>query len=298
MSRVVVVGSANMDLVVSAACFPLPGETLLGHGFASHPGGKGANAAVAAGRMGSDIAFVGMLGPDAFGDALASSLEGANVSLEYTLRAEATPTGVALITVSDGGENTIVVAPGANALVAPEDVEAALSALDPAVTLVSLEIPLAAVAACAAAPGFLILNPAPAADLPNGLWKRIDLLTPNEAETRFYTDVDPVDDEACLKAAHVFFAKGARCVLITLGKRGSFLATPEMGRPFPNLEVRAVDTTGAGDAFNGALAAFLAEGLDLEAAIPLASAVGALTCTKRGAQEAMPTRAEIENLGF
>lgn len=296
MGRVAIVGSANMDLVVRSPRFPSPGETLLGGPFAAHPGGKGANAAVAAGRMGADAFFVGTLGADDFGDALARSLTEANVRLNHSLRAETTPTGVALITVAEGGENTIVVAPGANGLVAPEDVRAALLALDPVVTLVSLEIPLDAVAACAAAPGTLIVNPAPATDLPESLLARTDLFTPNASETLFYTGIAPVDDASCLAAAHKLFERGVRQVLITLGERGSFLASPDAGRPFPNLEVKAVDTTGAGDAFNGALAAFLAEGKPLEEAIVLANVVGALTCTRPGAQEAMPTRDEVQAL--
>ena len=294
MPRVAVVGSANMDLVVRAPRFPIAGETLLGGGFAAHPGGKGANAAVAAGRMGAEAAFVGMLGADAFGDALARSLGEAGVDLTHVLRAENTPTGVALITVADGGDNTIVVAPGANALVASEDVRAAILALEPAVTLVSLEIPLEAVAACDG--GFRIVNPAPAADLPDDFLPRIDLFTPNASEARFYTGIDPTDDASCLAAAHALFDKGLRRVLITLGAKGAFLASPAAGRHFPQLEVKAVDTTGAGDAFNGALAAFIAEGKDLEEAILLANIVGALTCTKAGAQEAMPTREEVARL--
>lgn len=298
MPRVAIVGSANMDLVVRAPRFPAAGETLLGGGFAMHPGGKGANAAVAAGRMDAEVAFVGMLGSDSFGDTLARSMADAGVELDYTLRAETTPTGIALITVVEDGDNTIVVAPGANGLVAPEDVETALRAIEPAVTLVSLEIPLDAVAACASASGMLIVNPAPAIDLPQTLLPRIDLFTPNEAETLFYTGIEPKDDASCLAAAEVLFAKGVRRVLITLGERGCFLASPDAGRHFPQLEIKAVDATGAGDAFNGALAAFLAEGKDLEGAILLANCVGALTCTKPGAQEAMPTRKEIEALGF
>lgn len=294
MARIAVVGSANVDLVVRSPRFPQPGETLLGGPFETSPGGKGANAAVAAGRMGGQVSFVGMVGADAFAESLLGSLRNAGVDLAFTLRAEATATGVALITVSDEGENTIVVAPGANALLTADDVINALEGIDPAVTLVSLEIPMEAVVACAGTKGTLIVNPAPAAELPDAFWPRIDLLTPNEAETLFYTGIDPVDDEACLEAAAKLFARGARRVLITLGDRGCFFATPEAGRPYPNLEVRAVDTTAAGDAFNGALAAFLAQGREMENAILLANCVGALTCTKHGAQDAMPTLADLK----
>lgn len=290
MARVAVVGSANLDLVVRTHRFPQPGETLLGGPFAVHPGGKGANQAVAAGLLGADVAFVGTVGADPYGQILAASLIQAGVDVEFLLRAESTPSGVAQITVSDHGQNTIVVAPGANALTSAETVGDALSRLQPAVTLVSLEIPLAAVAACAEAPGYLIVNPAPAAELPDALWSRIDLLTPNESEAAFYSGVVPSDDASCLKAAASLFDQGARRVLITLGGHGAFLATPEGGRHFPHLEVKAIDTTAAGDAFNGALATFLAEGRELDEAIHLANCVGALACTKQGAQEAMPTR--------
>ena len=296
MARVAVVGSANVDLVVRSPRFPQPGETLLGGPFETSPGGKGANAAVAAGRLGGDVAFVGVVGADGFAEILLRSMRDAGVDLAHALRAENTATGVALITVTDEAQNTIVVAPGANALLAADDVMRALEALRPAVVLVSLEIPVEAVEACASARGTLIINPAPARDLPDALWPRIDLFTPNEAETRFYTGIDPVDDEACLAAAAKLFDLGVRRVLITLGDRGCFLATPESGRPYPSLEVRAVDTTAAGDAFNGALAAFLAEGRDPEDAILLANCVGALTCTKRGAQEAMPSLDELREV--
>jgi ribokinase len=293
MPRVAVVGSANLDLVVRAPRFPAPGETLLGGSFATHPGGKGANGAVAAGRLGGVVSFVGVLGRDAFGEVLASSLFGAGVDLSYTLRAEATATGVAQITVDDSGRNTIVVAPGANALLSGENVTTALDVVSPDVTLASLEIPQEAVAACVGKSGLFILNPAPAAELPEELLPAIDLFTPNQKETHFYTGIEPSDDASCLEAAGKLFDRGIRKVVITLGERGCFLAMPEAGRYIPNLEVKAVDTTGAGDAFNGALATFLAEGRSMENALALANCVGALTCTRAGAQDSMPTLAEL-----
>lgn len=296
MPRIAVVGSANMDLVVRAPRFPDPGETLLGGSFATHAGGKGANGAVAAGRVGGTVSFVGMLGQDAFGEALAASLHESGVDLSHTLRADATATGIAQITVDDSGRNTIVVAPGANAILSPVDVSAALEAISPEVTLVSLEIPLEAVSACSGRSGYFILNPAPAAELPVGLFSKVDLFTPNQTETQFYTGIAPTDDASCLEAAGRLFDLGIRRVVITLGDRGCFLATPDSGRYIPNLEVKAVDTTGAGDAFNGALAAFLAEGRDLENALALANCVGALTCTRAGAQDSMPTRAELREV--
>ena len=259
-----------------------------------NPGGKGANQAVAASRLGAEVAFVGLTGPDAFGDDLRRSLVADRVDLSHAQVAEAVATGVALVTVNDEGEDTIAVATGANALLTPEDVAAAIGALRPTVVLASLEVPIEAVVATMGSLGFLIVNPAPAADLPAEFWPRIDLFTPNERETRFYTGIDPTDDEACVEAAARLFERGVRNVLFTLGPRGSFLATsPDDGRRLPNLEVRAVDTTGAGDAFNGAVAALIAAGRTLEEAALLANCVGALACTRSGAQNAMPTLAEL-----
>ena len=296
MPRIAVVGSANLDLVVRAPRFPEPGETLLGGTFSTHPGGKGANGAVAAGRLRASVSFVGMLGRDSFGEALANSLAEAGVDLTHTLRADATATGVAQITVDDDGRNTIVVAPGANALLTSDDVSHALEAIAPTVTLASLEIPLEAVEACVGRSGFFIVNPAPAADLPEDLFPKINLFTPNQTEVLYYTGIEASDDASCLEAAGKLFDRGLRRVVITLCGRGCFLATPEAGRYIPNLEVRAVDTTGAGDAFNGALAAFLAEGRNIENALALANCVGALACTRSGAQDSMPTLAELREV--
>ncbi|RYG21158.1 ribokinase, partial [bacterium] len=149
-------------------------------------------------------------------------------------------------------------------------------------------------AACTSRPGFLIVNPAPAAELPDEFFPKIDLFTPNQTETGFYTGVLPTDDASCLEAARRLFDRGLRRVVITLGDEGCFFATPEAGRYIPTLEVKAIDTTAAGDAFNGALATFLAEERELENALALANCVGALTCTRPGAQDAMPTREELQ----
>lgn len=291
-----VVGSANMDLVVRAPRFPLPGETLLGRDFATFPGGKGANQAAAAGRLGAKPRFVAKIGADAFGQALLSSLATSGVDTGSVIIDPTLSTGVAAITVDDAGQNTIVVAPGANGHLYADEAVGAVEEVDPGVVLCQLEAPLETVEAVAKSlvPGkLLILNPAPAAELSDTLLSRVDYLTPNETETEILTGIRPTDDTSCLDAAAKLFDRGVRHVIITLGDQGSFLATPQFGQHFPTMQVRPVDTTAAGDAFNGALAHFLSEGRDIDNAILLANVVGALSTLKHGAQSSMPTLREL-----
>jgi ribokinase len=289
LMSVLVVGSANMDLVFRTARMPSPGETLLGGQFATHPGGKGANQAVAIGRLGGAVSFVGKVGSDAFGVALRQSLTEATVNVDFLQISEA-PTGTAGIFVDDAGQNMIVVAPGANAEVSAEEVRIALQTLRPSVTLAQLEIPLEAVLAAAQADRF-ILNPAPARQLPDDLLDRCFALTPNEFELQALTGIDSTEE-----AAKRLLDRGVQNVIVTLGEQGSYWVSASGGLHFPVPLVSPIDTTGAGDAFNGALAMFLAEGQDLANAIPLANCVGALATTRPGAQEAMPTRKELRAL--
>lgn len=285
---VLVVGSANMDLVFRTARMPQPGETLLGGQFATHPGGKGANQAVAIGRLGGAVRFVGRVGRDGFGESLRHSLVEAGVSVEH-LRVSEAPTGTAGIFVDDAGQNMIVVAPGANGEVTPEDVFAAMQT--PAdVVLAQLEIPLAAVAAAASAERF-ILNPAPACPLPDGVLARCFALTPNESELAALTGGADLS-AGCARLLDL----GVENVIVTLGERGSYWASRAGGRSFAAPVIQPVDTTAAGDAFNGALAMFLAEGRELANAIPLANCVGALATTRAGAQGSMPSREEVRGL--
>jgi ribokinase len=214
------------------------------------------------------------------------------------LRDEGHPSGIAAITVAEGGENTIVVAPGANGALRPEEVRRGLGEAAFEVLLAQLEVPIGClIAAAEAAEGrVFVLNPAPAQALPDELLCRVDYLTPNEREAAMLSGVAPTDDESCLEAARPLLARGVGNVLITLGERGSFLATPQGGQHFPTIAVRPVDTTAAGDAFNGALAYFLAQGHEPKNAILLANRVGALSTTKRGAQDSMPSLDELREV--
>lgn len=283
-----------MDLVFETATMPKPGETLLGGRFATHPGGKGANQAVTIGRLGGRVAFCGRVGRDAFGESLRVSLRDAKVDVRF-LHADEGPTGAAGIFVDEEGRNMIVVAPGANGAVTPADVREAVSTVTPSVVLAQLEVPLEAVAAAAETERF-VLNPAPARNLPKALMARCFVLTPNELELQSLTGIDPKDDEACRQATGKLLDRGVQNVVVTLGERGSYWLSPSGEGRFPAPTVRAIDTTAAGDAFNGALTMFLAEGRDFANAIPLANCVGALATMRRGAQTAMPSREELRAL--
>ena len=292
--RVVVVGSANVDLVVPVPRHPGGGETVLGGTLTRHPGGKGANQAVAAARAGgADTTFLGALGEDESADLLRASLEGAGVRTDLLARV-AEPTGTALITVSPDGENAIVVAPGANSLVTvgPKQAER-LAAAD--VVLAQLEIPVEAVAAAAAArrPGaLLVLNAAPSRDLPADLWPAVDVLVVNEHEA---ADLAGENDEPAVLAR--LLLERVPAVVVTLGGAGSLVAE-RGGEPVavPAFPVEPVDTTGAGDTFCGVLAASLAQGAPLVDAARLAGAAGALATTAPGAQESVPTAAAVADL--
>ncbi len=293
--EVMLVGSANMDLVVRTDRFPNPGETLTGGVFQTFAGGKGSNQASAVGRLGGKVGLVAKVGQDSLGDQLVSSLAECGVDTKYVLRAHDESTGVALITVDSHGENTIVVAPGTNALLSSSNVREGLSKVECRVLLVQLEIPLESVVSASkfAEGRIFILNPAPARDLPDELLSRVDYLTPNESEAQILTGILPTDDRTCFEAAKVLLARGVKNVIFTLGENGSYLANSGGGQHFPSISIKPVDTTGAGDAFNGALAHFLAQGETIERAIELANIVGALSTTKPGAQASMPTLDEV-----
>lgn len=294
-----VVGSANMDMVVACERFPRPGETILAHDFGTFPGGKGANQAVACARLGGHVQFLGKMGEDPFRESLTEGLERDGVRLDGLLTDPELPTGVALITVDGRGENQIVVASGSNMRLTPADLEAheALFA-EAAVVLLQLEVPLETVARAvelAQAHGAtVILNPAPAQPLPDDLLAGVDYLTPNESEAAHLAGL-PLDGTASTEAAaRALVGRGVRCVIATLGAEGALVATAEGTKHFPACPVEPVDTTAAGDAFNGALAFALAAGQPLPEAVRLANAVGAYTVTRRGAQTSMPDRAALD----
>jgi len=299
--NIVVVGSSNTDMIIKLDRIPKPGETIIGGEFVTAAGGKGANQAVGAARAGGAVAFVARVGQDMFGERAIAGFVKDGINVDCVFKDKASPSGVALIFVAKDGENSIAVASGANARLAPADVKKARQALAAASVLVmQLETPLATVQAAAelaAALGVpVILNPAPARPLPDELLKRVSLLTPNESEAELLTGVKVDSDEAAAKAAQALLAKGVQTVIITLGARGAFAATAAGSQVVPGFKVTPVDTTAAGDVFNGALAVALAEGRPLMEAVRFANAAAALSVTKMGAQPSAPRRKDIERM--
>ena len=300
-ARVTVVGSLNMDLVVRAPRIPRPGETIIGGEFRTVPGGKGANQAVAAARLGAQVAMVGRVGGDAFGGLLLENLAAAGVDHTFVTRDPQAATGVALIEVDDAGQNSIVVVSGANMRLAPADVEAAAAAIGAAdVLLLQLESPLETVtraAQVAHARGVtVILNPAPARPVPAGLLGLVDVLIPNESETALLTGLPVGDQEEAQAAAAALRRMGVATVILTLGERGALLAYEGGAELFPAFDVTPVDTTAAGDAFVGGLAVALAEGRPLREAVRWGNAAGALATTRLGAQPSLPTRQALDDM--
>lgn len=295
MTEIAVVGSANLDLVVEVDTVPLVGETVLGGDLRRIPGGKGANQAVAASRLGRDVAMIGRLGDDEGGAMLRSALEGDGVDTRHLLTTADVPNGVALISVGADGDNAIVVSPGANGRVAPADIEAASAIIDTAaVTLLQLEVPLDTVAAAAAlAGGTVILNPAPAPSepLPMSLLADVDVLVPNQTELATIAGHNgPVDR---VIAAELATRLPSSSVIVTLGAEGALVVLDGEATHVPAPVVRPVDTTAAGDSFCGALADGLVRGLDLVEATRWAVRVGAATTQRPGAQPSLPTPDEV-----
>jgi ribokinase len=306
MARIVVLGSLNVDLVVTVPRLPQPGETVLGDGLASYPGGKGANQAVAAARLGGQVAMVGRVGTDRFAAGLIENLDVNHVDSSGVERDPAAPTGAALIYVEAGGQNMIAVAPGANATVSPMDAQRAVSRLGAGdVLAMQLEIPVAAVKAAVTAArkagAHVLLNAAPAHRLEPGLLRQLDALVLNEREAnaliayeREATLLADHDDPSTTAAA--LRTLGPRLVIVTLGPTGS-LFCDETGvhrvEPFP---VKSIDATGAGDAFMGALAVGIARGLPTEAAIRFGNAAGAAATSSVGAQAALPRLEDLHRL--
>lgn len=302
-ANVVVVGSINMDLVVTTEKAPIPGETILGNQFAMIPGGKGANQAVAAARLGASVRMVSCVGDDLFGAQMIAQLQREGVDTAHVRTVSHKATGVALIQVQHDGDNSIIVVPGANGEVTPEQVESAEEIIRQAdVLLVQLEIPLPAViraAELARKHGVrTILNPAPAARLPQQLLDLVDIVTPNETEAAILADGHAEaegnirDRMRSLKAlvpdADVIITNGEKGVLYDIGGKQGTRAS---------YKVEVVDTTAAGDSFNAALAVRLGEGASAEEAVGFAVKVGALTVTRFGAQTSLPTRKEAERFG-
>jgi ribokinase len=296
---ILVFGSINLDLVARAPRLPIAGETLLGSSFTTTPGGKGANQAVAAARLGVPTTLVGRVGADDFGRSLLAAVQTAGVNSDAVQIDPTTPSGVALITVSAAGENQILVIPGANGQINDSDVEGLLSLLPPAqVLLLQLEIPLAIVQKAARAARqsgvLVILDPAPApSESLAELYPWVDILTPNEVEASQLVGFPVQDRPSAERAAIALRQKGVATVIVKLGAEGAVCATADRLDYFPPFSVDVVDTVAAGDAFAGGLATALVEGKSLPQAILWGCATGALATTQSGAQSAMPDRATL-----
>ncbi|MFC1441735.1 ribokinase [Streptacidiphilus sp. N1-10] len=302
MPKIAVVGSINLDLVVPVPHHPVPGETVLGGELAEHPGGKGANQAVAAARLGAQVAMVGRVGDDEAGSVLRAALQREGVDVRWVLAEPGFRTGRALIAVDRAsGENSIIVSPGANTALAPEHCAASGTVLrDADVTLLQQEIPAATVEAAARlAGGTVLLNPAPARSTMTreslrDLLDMVDILVPNRAELAAMVGHELHDLHAVADAARTL--RGPSAVVVTLGADGALLCEEGAVLLVPALAVTPVDTTAAGDAYCGALACAVAEGLPLHEAVRNANATAALATTRPGAQPSLPTRAEVEKL--
>ena len=299
MGKVVVVGSTNTDMIVRVPRIPVPGETVLGREFQIAAGGKGANQAVAAARAGGAVVLVTALGTDDLGNRAVDSFVREGIDIDLVRRVPGLPSGVALICVDDTGENSIAVAAGANSALGPDDVDPLARILEAGdVILLQLEISLATVEAAARIAlqrrARVILNPAPAQALPASLLRTVSLLTPNEREAEHLTGMDVSDEMTMTRAAAALHERGVRDVLITLGARGVFTSTDGVSDMVPAFKVQAVDSTAAGDVFNGALAVALVEERPRRDAVRFASAAAALSVTRMGAQASAPRRAEVE----
>lgn len=296
MAKILVVGSINMDMVVRVPNSPKPGETVLGGDFETFPGGKGANQAVAASRMGGEVTMVGRVGNDDFGNTLIQGLVENNIKTTHVIKDSKASTGVAMIAVAADGENMIVVAPGANSNVSIEDVSNARPLMrETDILLVQLECPLETITeAILLAKAYnvpVVLNPAPAQNLPESLLKNVDYLTPNQGEL-----LKIFDENDLTKALAKWKKLGLNNLIVTLGANGARVISGDIDQHLPSNEVTTVDTTAAGDAFNGALAVALAEGKTIIEAVRYGMAAGALASTKRGAQPSLPSRDSVENL--
>ena len=299
-NKIVVVGSSNIDMVIKGDKIPRPGETVIGGDFFKAAGGKGANQAVAAARAGGQVSFISSVGNDIFGKEAISNYREDGIDSRAIKTDPEHATGTALILIDKDGENSISVAPGANNSLNKTDLEKASAVIQGAsVLLVQLEIPIETVeAAVQMANSFdvkVVLNPAPARHLSDQLLKQISIITPNESEAEHLTGIPINNFEDAKKAARILLKKGVETVLITLGKKGTLLTTHNTSELIPAFEVDTVDTTAAGDVFNGALATAISEGMSLKEAIRFANAAAAISVTRLGAQPSAPKREEIEN---
>jgi len=298
--KILIVGSSNTDMVIKTHNFPAPGETILGGRFLMNAGGKGANQAVAAARLGGMVTFVGKIGDDIFGKQAVQQLEDEGINVDFVAVDPENPSGVALITVDKKGENSIVVAPGSNGTLSSADFDKALAELDDSeFVLMQLEIPIPTVEHIARMAAKkqkkVVLNPAPAAVLTDELLQNLYIITPNETEAELLTGIKVTDEQSALKAALVLNEKGVELVIITMGSAGAFLLSNGKSEIISAPKVEAVDTTAAGDTFNGALVVALSEGKTIQDSIAFANKAAAISVTRIGAQSSVPFRKEISN---
>ncbi|KAG4069406.1 hypothetical protein HA402_012259 [Bradysia odoriphaga] len=298
IKKIVVVGSTNMDMVVKTSHIPVPGETVLGGSFFMNPGGKGANQAVTVARLGGEVHFISKVGNDVFGKQSSQLFEEEGINTFYVLSDDELPSGVALITVDDTGENSIVVASGANGNLLPDDLKEALDIIAGAgFLLMQLEIPMETVrfVACyAASKGVrVILNPAPANTLSPDLLNCTDIITPNKKEAEMLSGIKVTNIENAKKAAKAICNMGVKNVVVTMGPLGAVICQEGKTLVIPAQKVEAVDTTAAGDVFNGALAVALSEGKAFPEAVQFASMAAAISVTRMGAQSSIPYRNEF-----
>lgn len=302
--QIVVVGSLNMDLVACAARIPVVGETLTGHTYFDEPGGKGANQAYAVARLGGQVAMLGRVGSDDFGRRMRENLQQVGCDVSRLATIPDSVSGIALIFVADDGHNSIIIVPGANDQLSPNDVEAEREGLlkGSSLVLLQLENPLPTVMEAArvahSVGARVVLDPAPAPPkpLPNELLQMVDVLTPNETEAAILAGMQPsrLDANQAAEIAEKLRGRGAKSVVVKLGDQGCLLAEDGTPRPLPAPKVKAVDTTAAGDVFNGGLAVGLAEGVTLAQACEFANAAAALSVTRMGTQAATPSRNEVD----
>lgn len=298
--KILVIGSSNTDMVIKTHHFPAPGETILGGTFLMNAGGKGANQAVASARLGGIVTFVGKVGDDIFGQQAVKQLKDEGINVDFVTVDHDIPSGIALITVDEKGENSIVVAQGANGTLSQDDFNIAMDELiDSELILMQLEIPIPTVEYIAKLAvqnqKRVILNPAPAARISNELLNLLYIITPNEREAEILTGIKVTDEQSALKAATYLHNKGVEIIIITMGSAGAFLLADGNSKIIKPPKVDAVDTTAAGDTFNGALAVALSEGKTIGEAIVFSNKAASISVTRMGAQSSVPFRKELNN---
>jgi ribokinase len=296
--KIVVIGSSNTDMIVKAKQLPVPGETILGENFIINPGGKGANQAIAAKRLGGDITFITKVGNDLFGMQAFEIYRSEYINTGYVFKDPDNPSGVALISVDSMGENCIIVAGGSNMRLSPEDIDKAEEAIKECdLVLIQLEIPLEtveyAVDLAHRHGKKVILNPAPATSLSNDLLKKLYAILPNRIEAQMLSGIQVTDEKSAYEASHAISKKGIDNVVITLGKAGAFVKEDDNYRMIPAKEVETIDTTGAGDVFCGAISVYLSEGYSLMDSVAFANMAASISVTRIGAQSAIPFRREV-----